>query len=141
MDPILDRLGRLFRSLGSDVPVTHDRLDPDLQAAEEELNEYLRTGRDSPKTSGRGSQSFHQKTREDTPAASASLDADLMAAYAFLGLGPEASWDEVSSVHRALLKKHHPDRHAGHEANMRKATAHSQKIGQAFQKIKKHLGH
>jgi hypothetical protein len=24
---------------------------------------------------------------------------------------------------------------------MRKATAHSQKIGQAFQKIKKHLGH
>jgi curved DNA-binding protein CbpA len=64
----------------------------------------------------------------------------LLQAYTFLGLNPEATWEEISTAHRNLLKKHHPDRHAGHDANMKKATVQSQKIGEAFQKIKKHLG-
>ena len=78
--------------------------------------------------------------RQLTPASRSNLDPDLVQAFTVLGLTPSATWEEITAVHRNLLKKHHPDRHAGHEGNMRKATAQSQKIGEAYQKIKKHLG-
>jgi DnaJ-class molecular chaperone len=141
MDPILNRLGRLIRSLATDRIDSRLSPDPDLRQAEEELDEFLRTGADRLNPSGQSNQSFHQRSKQDSAPASAPLDGKLVSAYAILGLTPSASWDDVTAVHRSLLKKHHPDRHAGHEANMRKATAQSQKIGEAFQKIKKHLGH
>ena len=146
MDPLLERLERLLRSnLGgrpSSRPVQPE--DDDLRAAFEELDaEGLGVSGSSAKRPSQGPKSYHQqqeKARQGPPPPPRGLDADLVAAYTILGLSPVATWEDVTTAHKKLLKVHHPDRHAGHEGNMKKATAQSQKIGEAFQKIKKHLG-
>jgi curved DNA-binding protein CbpA len=38
-------------------------------------------------------------------------------------------------AYKKLLKIHHPDRHAGHPGNMKKATEKSARINAAYQKI------
>jgi DnaJ-domain-containing protein 1 len=138
MDPIFDRLGRLIRSFGTDSRSRERSSDPLEREAEEELEEFLRTGRDAPKRpSSQGSRTFHeqrrQETHHDVPVAVAQ-------AYLVLGLTSAATWEHVNSAHRALLKEHHPDRHAGNEALVKKATDQSQKINEAYQVLKKYLG-
>jgi len=64
----------------------------------------------------------------------------VLQAYAVLGLSPSATWDQVNTAHRSLLKEHHPDRHAGNESLIKQATDQSQKINEAYQALKKHLG-
>jgi len=143
MDPIFDRLGRLIRSFGVDPSKTAGSSrssDPLEQEAEDELEEFLRTGRDAPKRPTQG-QKTYQEARREAREPSPSVPEPVAKAYAALGLSPSATWDQVSAAHRSLLKKHHPDRHAGNEALMRQATAQSQKINEAFQVLKKHLGH
>jgi len=140
MDPIFDRLGRLIRSFGTDSrgerPVSSDPLE---REAEEELEEFLRTGRDAPKKPGsQGSRTFHEQRRQETHRAD--LPLGVIQAYAVLGVAPSATWDQINSAHRTLLKEHHPDRHAGNEALVKKATDQSQKINEAYQVLKKHLG-
>ena len=143
MDPIFDRLGRLIRSFGIDTGPRASpsrSSDPLEREAEEELDEFLRTGRDAPKRpAGQGNRSYQEQRRQEAPNRPF-LDPALVQAYAVLGLQPQATWEEVNAAHRALLKKHHPDRQAGNEALMNQATAQSQKINEAFQVLKKHLG-
>src|SRR5262245_5968312 len=140
MDPIFDRLGRLIRSFGVDTNRPAQRSsDPLEQEAEDELEEFLRTGRDEPRRpSSQGSRTYHEQRRQEAP--SRGVDPALLQAFAVLGLPATASWEEINAAHRTLLKKHHPDRHAGNEALMKQATAQSQKINEAFQTLKKHLG-
>lgn len=140
MDPIFDRLGRLIRSSfgGESRSASQRSSDPLEREAEEELDEFLRTGRNEPKRPGsQGSRTFHeqrrQEARNDVPLAVAK-------AYALLGLTSTATWDEINAAHRSLLKQHHPDRHAGNDALVKKATDQSQQINEAFQVLKKHLG-
>jgi len=141
MDPIFDRLGRLIRSLGGESAPGERTSDPDLREAEDELEEFLRTGKERPRPQAQqGPRSYNQQRQDETRRPAPDVDADLLQAYTVLGVTPSATWDEITTAHRNLLKKHHPDRHAGHEGNMKKATAQSQKIGEAYQKIKKHLG-
>ena len=137
MDPIFDRLGRLIRSFGTDSRSDGRSSDPLEREAEEELEEFLRTGREAPKRpASQGARTFHEQRRQETlhdvPPAVAQ-------AYLVLGLTPSATWDQVNAAHRALLKEHHPDRHAGNEALVKKATDQSQKINEAYQALKKHL--
>lgn len=147
MDPIFDRLGRLIRSFGVDSherPAAPSGSDDAFQReAEEELEEFLRTGREAPKKpSSQGNRTFqHQRqesTRQEPP--SKPLDPALARAFETLGVGPSASWDQINAAHRNLLKKHHPDSHGGNEALVKQATAQSQKINEAYQILKKHLG-
>ena len=143
MDPIFDRLGRLIRSFGVDTGTRSSRTsssDPLEREAEEELEEFLRTGRDAPKKpAGQGSRTYQEQRRQEAPLRPA-LDPALVQAYSALDLSPQATWEEVNAAHRTLLKKHHPDRQAGNEALIKQATAQSQKINEAFQVLKKHLG-
>ncbi|MDR0568327.1 MAG: J domain-containing protein [Spirochaetaceae bacterium] len=55
--------------------------------------------------------------------------------FAELGLSPGASQEECKAAYKKLLKIHHPDRHAGHSENMRKATEKSARINTAFDRI------
>jgi len=143
VDPIFDRLGRLIRSFGVDTGPKSARTasrDPLEQEAEDELEEFLRTGREPPKKpAGQGPRTYQEQRRQEAPPRP-TLDPALVQAYVVLGLSPQATWDEVNAAHRTLLKKHHPDRQAGNEALTRAATAQSQKINEAFQVLKKHLG-
>jgi DnaJ-class molecular chaperone len=54
-----------------------------------------------------------------------------------LGLAFGASADACKAAYKKLLKLHHPDRHAGHEGNMRKATAKSARINAAYDRIER----
>ena len=141
MDPIFDRLGRLIRSFGVDTPARPTSMrsgDPLQQEAEDELEEFLRTGRDAPKKSAsQGNRTFQEQRRQES---ARSLDPTLVQAFVTLGLSPTATWDEINAAHRTLLKKHHPDRHSGNETLVKQATIQSQKINEAYQILKKHLG-
>ncbi len=143
MDPIFDRLGRLIRSLGVDSSGSSRPTrssDPLEQEAEDELEEFLRTGRDAPKKpTSQGGKAYQEQRRQEAPTRP-SPDPVLVKAYTALGLPITATWEDINAAHRTLLKKHHPDRHAGNETLLKQATAQSQKINEAFQVLKKHLG-
>lgn len=142
MDPIFDRLGRLFRANNPFPSGSKDSMDEDERAAMEELEAELNAPRGAPKRPTQGARSYQEQRRQESssPPPRPSLDPALVAAYSTLGLTPSATWDEVNTAHRGLLKKHHPDRHAGNEALLKQATLQSQKINEAYQTLKRHLG-
>lgn len=118
--------------------------DPDVEAAFEELNDYLSKG------SGGKRSASQTGTRRDGHARYAAgggnhnqagktagipnaLDKD----FAELGLSPGASAEECKAAYKQLLKRHHPDRHAGHPENMKKATEKSVRLNTAFDRIER----
>jgi curved DNA-binding protein CbpA len=54
-----------------------------------------------------------------------------------LGVPFGAGAEECKTAYKNLLKIHHPDRHAGHEGNFKKATERSMKINAAWDRIEK----
>jgi DnaJ-domain-containing protein 1 len=134
---IFDRLGDVIRSYLNDAgpsrrPFPGGRsVDPDLEAAYEELDDFLgseKAGSDRERSSaGKGGRG--ENTGWGTPPESLRRD------FEELGLAFGASADACKAAYKKLLKLHHPDRHAGHEGNMRKATAKSARINAAFDRI------
>jgi hypothetical protein len=61
----------------------------------------------------------------------------LQSDFAELGLPFGAGAEECKAAYRRLLKLHHPDRHAGHQGNMDKATKKMAKINAAYDRIEK----
>jgi DnaJ-domain-containing protein 1 len=57
--------------------------------------------------------------------------------FAELGIPFGAGAEACKAAYKRLLKLHHPDRHAGHEGNMRKATEKSARINAAYDRIEK----
>jgi hypothetical protein len=55
--------------------------------------------------------------------------------FAELGVPFGADSDTCKAAYKKLLKVHHPDRHAGHAGNMKKATEKSARINTAFENI------
>jgi DnaJ-domain-containing protein 1 len=112
--------------------------DPDLDAAFEELDDFLSGG--GGKGSGeRGAGSGGSGGSSTGPAGSADpgVPGELRRDFAELGLEPGASAEECKAAYKRLLMLHHPDRHAGHEGNMRKATEKSARINAAYDRIEK----
>jgi DnaJ-domain-containing protein 1 len=116
---ILERLGNVIKSYindGNKGPGYGSRRhgDPDLDAAYEELNDFLGGGSQSPKKKASWEQSRP-------------IPAELRADFAELGLTPAASAGECKAAYKKLLKIHHPDRHA--------ATEKSARINAAYERI------
>jgi hypothetical protein len=139
--------------------------DPDLDAAFEELNDFLggaSAGRGPRKNGWRGivdEESGGEKRQNGGTGASgtgsaynagkaggayhtgktggAAVPEALQKDFAELGLAPDASAEECKAAYKKLLKIHHPDRHAGHEGNMKKATEKSARINAAYDRIVK----
>ncbi|MDR2535365.1 MAG: J domain-containing protein [Treponema sp.] len=106
-------------------------LDPDVEAAYQELNDYLKGGSDKPNSSfsnaeGPSQPRFHRES---------GIPESIKQGFAELGLSPGASPDECKAAYKKLLKIHHPDRHTGHPANMQKATEKTARINEAFDRI------
>jgi hypothetical protein len=143
---IFDRLGDVIRSYLNDAGQEPSRpslgkrhIDPDLKAAYEELDDFLSdgkagfgaerasTGRDNkPASRGSGGNAGRKMPPEN-----------LRRDFEELGLSFGASADDCKAAYKKLLKLHHPDRHAGHEGNMRKATATSARINAAYDRIER----
>ena len=143
---IFERLGSVISSYLNDFSGETSRKfrqgnsgsgDPDFDAAYDELNEYLNSD-------GSRSGRTDQHSQKDT-------DSELNRRYAYANLPPEelradfellgvpfgADNETCKAAYKKLLKIHHPDRHAGHEGNYKKATEKSAKINAAWDRIEK----
>jgi curved DNA-binding protein CbpA len=135
VDPIFDRLGRLFRSAfeDSDDTATETRSsggDSDLDDAMDELDEFLNSGREAEAEKRR------QKEQARNQSTAAKSRSPLVREYSVLGLTPAASMDEVQKAYKKLIIANHPDRFASDPVALKKATEMTQKINEAYQKIK-----
>ncbi len=59
--------------------------------------------------------------------------------YDRLELPYGASWEEVKAQYRKLMRKYHPDLHAGNPAKLKAATEVSMGLTQAYNELEKHL--
>ena len=141
---IVSRLEELLKSYingGEQHPSDHSSGggfhsgDPDLQAAYEELNDYL--GTDKQHTNSENSSRTKKEAFGQKPGQSPAPPEDLRPDYTELGVPFGASLDVCKAAYKQLLKLHHPDRHAGHPANMKKATEKSARINAAWDRIEK----
>jgi DnaJ-domain-containing protein 1 len=125
--------------------------DPDVEAAFEELDDFLGGGEKSGTFgSGRPGGGFNGAFNEaaaggsgrttgprcDSPGRQGPPEA-LRRDFAELGLPFGASPEECKAAYKKLLKLHHPDRHAGHPGNMQKATEKSARLNAAFDRIER----
>jgi DnaJ-domain-containing protein 1 len=144
---IWDRLGDVIRSYlteGGDgsrggTPGRGLPRDPDLEAAYEELDEFLSgPGGASPfrKSSSRGTGAPPPGAGGGRPF-TAPIPGEIRRDFAELGLEPGASPEDCKAAYKRLLKVHHPDRHAGHPGNLKKATEKSARINAAYDRIEK----
>jgi DnaJ-domain-containing protein 1 len=155
---IIERLGNVIKSYlnDQDGPVLGKRAssqsygrDPDLEAAFEELNDYLGqgkekssggfTGQDGTAEAGGGEKDFSGRNRkaEGRTGTGAAVPESLKKDFAELGLPPGASGEECKAAYKRLLKIHHPDRHSGHPGNLKKATEKSARINTAYDRIER----
>jgi len=176
MDRFFDRLGDAIKNLLDDedsklFPGSRARTssrDPDLDSAYAELDEFLKTGKNSepkqkpaggtqggpgrrttwadPEDNGRRGYGPDAGTNTGRSGGGASaapgantgnnaLPESLRKDFAELGVPFGASADDCKAAYKKLLKIHHPDRHAGHPGNMKKATEKSARINAAYQRI------
>jgi len=138
---IFDRLGSVINSYFNDFSnETASRLrssgDPDLDAAYEELDDYL----------NRKDYRFEKEANNDWRSARPSTarpssvklpPEELRPDFDLLGVPFGADNETCKAAYKNLLKIHHPDRHAGHEGNYKKATEKSAKINAAWDRIEK----
>jgi DnaJ-domain-containing protein 1 len=147
---IFDRLENLVKSYlnGEDAPFSESREgrrygDPDLDSAYEELNEFLNAGKSGGTGgfSGGNSQAGGTNTAGGRTVRNESagnpVPGELRRDFAELGIPFGAPAGECKAAYKQLLKKHHPDRHAGHAGNMRKATEKSARVNAAFDRIER----
>ncbi|MDR3124084.1 MAG: J domain-containing protein [Treponema sp.] len=146
---IFDRLSDVIRSYLNDAGPERSgqpapgRLfaDPDLEAAYEELDDFLGGGKAGPEAErASADKGGRADSRGNGPRGNAERitpPESLRRDFEELGLAFGASADECKAAYKKLLKLHHPDRHAGHEGNMRKATATSARINAAYDRIER----
>ncbi|MCL2008579.1 MAG: J domain-containing protein [Treponema sp.] len=124
---IFDRLGSVLKSYINDDSgkinwrnTSRQRGDPDLDAAFEELDDFLHgtDGKNAPR----------QRAQKPVPK-------DVLEAFAELGLEEGAGLEECREAYKALLKKHHPDRHAKHPGNLQKATIKTARLNAANERL------
>jgi DnaJ-domain-containing protein 1 len=133
---IIDRLSDLLKSLFGDesertgTPGTASRYaDPDVTEAWEELDEYLRTGKNGPKQGGSGGGKKTGRTQGP-------LDEDLRRDYANLEVPFGADMEEIKKAYKTLILRYHPDKHSGDPEKLRIATEITKKINESFERIR-----
>ncbi len=137
MDRFFDRLGDLLRSLmdaGSRSHTTYDDRDPDMQAAIEELDEFLKHGGFSEQDMS-GRQEFRAAGGDRASGSSRRLDESLRQDYATLEVAFGAPLPEVRKAYKRLLHKYHPDRFTQEAKKQKLATEVTQRLNEAFKRI------
>jgi hypothetical protein len=133
---IWDRLGSVIKSYfvdDGDTVFTRSgprrQGDPDLNAAYEELDDFLKgnDGKDKSKTRGDEKEKAAENKRP--------VPEEIRQDFAELGLTPEATPEECKEAYKKLLKIHHPDRHVNHEGNMKKATEKTARVNAAYDRL------
>ena len=103
--------------------------DPDLDAAYEELDEFLKGKPQSGDTGAKAGK--EQRTRPVTPDTPAEIQRD----FAELGLTPDASKKECREAYKRILKIHHPDRHSKQNDKLKAATEKTAQVNAAYERL------
>jgi DnaJ-class molecular chaperone len=139
---IFDRLGSVINSYINDFGEQTNRSfktsreyrynDPDIDAAFEELDDYLNNddARFEKKRTWREAEAARFNKIKLPPQ-------ELRADFELLKVPFGADDETCKAAYKKLLKIHHPDRHAGHEGNYKKATERMAKINAAWDRIEK----
>lgn len=154
MDQFFDRLGDAIKNFLDDDDERLFRTrrrgdsfgDPDLDSAYQELDDFLNEGKTDKKRSSESARTggawsdprqsgFGPRPTAGTPRRPVGPPESLRADFAELGVEFGAPEEACKAAYKKLLKIHHPDRHAGHAANMKKATEKSSRINAAYQRI------
>ena len=104
------------RSAGSESGGSSSHRDPDLDAAYEELDDFLR-----------GNKAAGERVRP--------VPEELKKDFAELDIAPGAPAGECKAAYKKLLKMHHPDRHAGDAEAMKKATEKTARVNAAYRRL------
>ena len=149
MDRFFDRLGDLLRSLvgnGGSPSGWYDDRDPDMKAALEELEAYLRPGgtRSTESRTSEGGDSgagraHRQEERGDQRRPHPSLEG-LRQDYANLEVPFGASLEQVQKSYRSLLRRYHPDRFVRDPEKQQLATEITKRLNESFRNIRRHFG-
>ena len=125
MDRFFDKLGNLLRSIIREEPEDNiNQRDPDLRAAWEEIDEFLKTGHNRQRSSA--------KSR---PVKNIPVPEGYKQDFINLEVPPTASLEEVRRSYKKLLSKYHPDRHADNPQKQQMATRITQKLNVSYQRI------
>ncbi len=145
MNSFIDRLAEFLRSiLGSDDQPSagagqqsrRTSVDPDLQDAWDELNDYMNAGREGdqagPGSAGRGGAGGRggTGTRRRPP------DESLRQDYANLEVPFGADMDTVRRSYKSLILRYHPDKHGRNPEEQRVALEITKKINESFERIR-----
>ena len=129
---ILDRLGTVIKSYLGDTEIPwkreepSHRRDPDFDAAYEELDDFLK---------GKNGKESRQSEKQASEKRTKPLTDEIRGDFAELGLKPDATAEECKEAFKKLLKIHHPDRHAMHGENLKKATEKTTRINAAYKRL------
>ena len=134
---VWERLGTVIKSYLNDDDEkvftsrsqTRSRGDPDLDAAFDELNDFLNKDKAGPRDD-KGNSGRDKGSAGKTPPPE-----ELRGDFAELGLPFGASAEDCKEAYKKLLKIHHPDRHANHPGNFKKATEKSARLNAAYDRI------
>jgi DnaJ-domain-containing protein 1 len=141
VDQFFDRLGDLLRSTakaGEDIfgrsssPRSgRGSGDPDLEAAFEELDDFL--NREEPKAEPRREQASAQPKASKYSGPPQELAQD----YKNLGVAFAAPFPEVRAAYKKMIMQYHPDKNSDNPEKLRIATEIAQKINISYQRIEK----
>lgn len=100
------------------------------RARQAKASQASQTGRPKPAAG-------NARTSAPPPAARSAPDEELRRAYAAMELPVDADFQAVRTSYRALMRKYHPDRHAGSPDKQKAATEVAQKLTAAYKLIEK----
>ena len=153
MDQLFDRFERMFMSwvssaandasetLGTRRSQARGSGDPDLDAAMDELDDYLDQGRTE--TEAREREEARRRAAEESQRRQNAYSGSsgysrsgppeaLLKAYRILGLSYGVTFPEVKAAYKRLLMQNHPDRNSATPEQMRRSTEISAKINAAY---------
>ncbi len=141
MSSFMDRLAEFLRSiLGSDERPSPGQgqqarrpfVDPDLQDAWDELNDYMNAGRESEARDGGGRAGGRGTGAPSRP------DESLRQDYANLEVPFGADMETVRRSYKSLILRYHPDKHGRNPEEQRVALEITKKINESFERIREH---
>ena len=134
IDSFFDRIADFIKSIENKLDRSQSVSDPDLDDAWNELNDYLNNGRTRNKNGPK--ETFGHKNNADNRYSQYHGEREFLSQdYANLEVSIGAPFDQVKRSYKNLLRKYHPDKHAGNTEQLKIATQITQKINVSFQKI------
>ncbi|MEZ4401445.1 MAG: J domain-containing protein [Kofleriaceae bacterium] len=120
-----------------------ERAAADRRAADEafrRMKAKAAAGAGSTAGAGDGSSQRRASGSGTTSGGKPSSDAQVADWYKTLNLSPGADLGEVKSAYRKLMRKYHPDMHAGNPAKQKAANELSMRVTAAYNGLQTHLG-